>query len=484
MAIWLYNTLVRRKQTFRPIKDKEVKMYCCGLTVYDYPHIGNMKTYVNEDNIRRVLEVNGYKVTHVMNITDVGHLTSQADTGEDKVEMTAREMRKDARELAEYYANIFFKDLETLNILKPHIIAKATDNIKEMIELVKKLEDKGYTYVIEGDGVYFDTSKFKGYGRLTGMNFKQLNKYLRAGARVEVVPGKRNITDFALWKFSPKDVKRQMEWPSPWGVGFPGWHIECSAMSMKYLGETFDIHCGGIDHIYIHHCNEIAQSEAATGKRFVNYWLHCQFLLVEGKKMSKSLKNYYTLKDLLDRGYSWREIRYLLMSSHYRHQLNFTFRGLDAARASINRITEFLKKLNSVQEGKHSKILRPSMNKAKTDFLKAINDDINLPEALAVFFNFISKINKMLTKNRITKEDSKNIIELTLWFDKVLGLRLDEFLGGEGELPEEAKSLIEARRKARQEKNFELADRLREELRNRFGIFIEDTKEGERWRRL
>lgn len=484
MAIRFYNTLGRRKQIFKPIKDQEVKMYCCGLTVYDYPHIGNLRTYIDEDIIRRVLEVNGYKVTHVMNITDVGHLTSQADSGEDKVEMMARELKKNAWELAEYFTAVFFKDLETLNILKPHIIVKATENIKEMIELIKKLEDKGYTYTIEGDGIYFDTSKFKEYGKLTGMNFKQLNRYLKAGARVEVIPGKRNITDFALWKFSPKDVKRQMEWPSPWGTGFPGWHIECSAMSMKYLGETFDIHCGGIDHIYIHHCNEIAQSEAATGKTFVHYWIHCQFLLVEGKKMSKSLKNYYTLKDVMDKGYSWREIRYLLMSSHYRHQLDFTFRGLDAARASISRIAEFLKKLNSVQEGRHSRRLPPLIVRARAGFLRALNDDINMPKALAVFFDFISDVNKMLAKNMITKKDSEKIIELMLWFDRVLGLKLNEFIEGEKELPEEAKSLIAARRRARQERNFELADKIREELKVRFGILIEDTKEGERWRRL
>jgi len=312
MKIKVFNTLTRKKEVFKPLKDKEVRIYTCGPTVYDYAHIGNLRTYVNEDMIKRVFKLFGYKVIHVMNITDVGHLTSDADTGEDKMQKTAREKRKTAWEIAKFFTDEFFKDIETLNIEKADFVPKATEHIKEMQELVEKLKKKGYAYILR-DGIYYDTSKFKDYGKLTGMSFKELNKYLKEGARVEPVEGKRNITDFALWKFSPKDAKRDMEWDyfTTWKlneeeykkveefskenpnikilevkkengnlivkfnfVGFPGWHIECSAMSMKYLGETFDIHMGGVDHISIHHPNEIAQSEAATGKKFVNYWLH------------------------------------------------------------------------------------------------------------------------------------------------------------------------------------------------------------------
>jgi len=484
MMLKLYNTLGRKKQIFKPIHDKEVKMYCCGLTVYDYPHIGNMKTYVNEDILRRVLELNGYKVTQVMNITDVGHLTSQADTGEDKVEMMAREQKKNAWEIADFFTKTFYRDMETLNILLPNKMVKATDNIGEMIALVKKLEDKEYTYKIEGDGIYFDTSKFKGYGKLTGINFKRLNKYLKAGARVELVQGKKNITDFALWKFSPKYEKRQMEWDSPWGVGFPGWHIECSTMSMKYLGVTFDIHCGGVDHIYIHHSNEIAQSEASTGQKFVNYWIHCQFLLVEGKKMSKSLKNYYTPKDILDKGYSWREVRYLFVSSHYRHQLNFTFEGLKAARASIERISSFLKKIKEAEVQDRPKSLSLLLVKTKKEFLKAINDDINTPKALAVTFKFITAVNKIQVAKKLSKKDAQKAIELILWFDNVFGLKLAEFLKEDKELTKEVRELVEERKKSRQERDFERSDKIRNELREKYGIVVEDVKEGMKWRRI
>ena len=483
MVLRLFNTLGRKKQIFKPVYDNEVKMYCCGLTVYDYPHIGNMKTYVNEDVLRRVLELDGYRVTQVMNITDVGHLTSQADTGEDKVEKTARERKKNAWEIADFFTKIFCREMEALNILLPNRIVKATDNIDEMIALVKRLEEKGYTYKIEGDGIYFDTSKFKGYGKLTGMDFKRLNKYLKAGARVELVQGKKNITDFALWKFSPKDKKRQMEWNSPWGVGFPGWHIECSAMSMKYLGDTLDIHCGGVDHIYIHHTNEIAQSEASTGKKFVNYWFHCQFLLVEGKKMSKSLKNYYTLKDILDKGYSWREVRYLFLSSHYRHQLNFTFTGLNGAKASIERISNFLKTIKEAEVPIRPKSLSSSLSKAKKDFLKAVNDDINMPKALAVTFKFITTVNKISEAKKLSKDNAKKAIELILWFDNVFGLKLKDFLEEGNELTKEVKDLIEERNKARQKKDFKRSDEIRNELREKYGLIVEDTKEGIRWRR-
>lgn len=448
---------------------------------YDFAHIGNLRAYVFEDILRRVLELNGFKVLHVMNLTDVGHLTSQADEGEDKVEMAARREKKSAWEIAEFYTKAFFEDIKTLNILKPHITPRATQHIKEMIDLIKVLEAKGYTYRID-DGIYFDTSKFRGYGKLTGMRFKQLNKWLKAGARVPFNPQKKHLTDFALWKFSPKGIKRQMEWDSPWGRGFPGWHIECSAMSMKYLGHTFDIHCGGVDHIPIHHPNEIAQSEAATGKKFVNYWLHCEFLVVEGRKMSKSLGNYYTLKDLLSMGYGWREVRYVLLSAHYRQQLNFTFDGLRSAKASIERIAEFMRKLKGVKRGKHSKELTKVLRRARKEFLLAINDDLNMPRALAVVFGFISKVNRLLP-NGLTKRDAEKAIDTMLWFDKVLGLNLSEFLKVK-ELPKEVKKLIRERERARRRGNYKLADRIRTKIREEYGIALEDTEEGVKWKFL
>ncbi|MEM0333037.1 MAG: cysteine--tRNA ligase [Candidatus Aenigmatarchaeota archaeon] len=521
IRIKIYNTLSRKKQVFKPIENKTVKIYTCGPTVYDYAHIGNLRTYVNEDMIRRTFELFGFKVIHVMNITDVGHLTSQADTGEDKIEKSAMEKQKTAWEIAEFYTQEFFKDIETLNIRKAHIIPKATEHIKEMQELIEKLKENGYAYILK-DGIYYDTSKFKEYGKLTGMSFKKLNKYLIEGARVEPVEGKKNITDFALWKFSPPDRKRHMEWDyiTEWKlskeefekikdyansnhnikildvkdlgnevlvkfnfVGFPGWHIECSAMSMKYLGETFDIHAGGIDHIPIHHTNEIAQSEAATGKKFVNYWIHCNFLLVNGQKMSKSLGNYYTLRDLLAKGYSWREIRFLFLSAHYRDEQNFTFEALEAAKNSLEKIRNFLLTLKSYDGGKHNKEYTKILRETKKEFLKSLADDFNMPKALSVLFNFITETNKRIASKEISKNDAKRAIDLILYFDNVLGLKLEEFLKEE-EIPEEAKKLIEERERLRKEMKYEEADKIREILKEKFGILVEDTKEGSKWKKI
>ena len=341
----LYNTLTKGIERFVPIKKGHVGMYCCGPTVYDFAHIGNLRTYICEDLLKRTLKYEGYEVTHVMNITDVGHLTSDADTGLDKIEKSAEEQKKSAWEISKMYTDFFLQDIKKLNIESPTILCKATDNINEMIILVKRLEEKGFTYRID-DGIYYDTSKFKDYGKLAGMSFDELNKSLKAGARVEFNPQKRNITDFALWKFSPKDKKRQMEWPSPWGVGFPGWHIECSAMSMKYLGEHFDIHCGGVDHIPIHHTNEIAQSEGATGKKFVNYWFHVEFLLVNGRKMSKSLKNFYTLRDLEKMGFDPLSFRLMVIDSHYRDKIDFTLEKLKKYEKTLNDIDISIKTMD------------------------------------------------------------------------------------------------------------------------------------------
>jgi len=317
MSLKFYNTLTRKLEDFNPLNPPNVGLYTCGPTVYMYAHIGNLRTYIFEDILKRVLLANNYKVNHVMNITDVGHLTSDADTGDDKLEKEAIKENKNAWEIAAFYTAAFQKDLEELNIIPPDIWCKATDHINEQIELVKKLESKGFTYRTD-DGIYFDTSKVADYGKLAGLDIEGL----RAGIRVEMVAGKKNPTDFALWKFSPTNVKRQMEWDSPWGKGFPGWHIECAAMSMKYLGETFDIHCGGIDHIPVHHTNEIAEAESATGKPFVKYWLHGEFLELKEGRMGKSEGNAILVSTLKEKGFDPLSYRYLVLNTHYRKRWN------------------------------------------------------------------------------------------------------------------------------------------------------------------
>ncbi|HKZ34226.1 MAG TPA: cysteine--tRNA ligase, partial [Candidatus Nanoarchaeia archaeon] len=316
--IKLYNTLTRKKEVFKPLKKGQVGVYTCGPTVYWYQHIGNLRTYIFADILKRVFLYNNYKVKHIINVTDVGHLTSDADTGEDKIERAAKREGKTAREIADYYLRIFQEDFKKLNILEPNSWPKATEHIKEQIELIKKLEEKGFTYKTN-DGIYFNTGKLKDYGKLARLKIRGL----QAGKRISLGE-KKNKTDFALWKFSPLGEKRQQEWDSPWGIGFPGWHIECSAMSMKYLGENFDIHTGGQDHIQIHHTNEIAQSEAATGKPFVRYWLHGAWLLFRGRKISKSLGGLYTISELEKLGFEPIDFRYLCLGTHYRKPLSFT----------------------------------------------------------------------------------------------------------------------------------------------------------------
>lgn len=333
----IYNTLTRTKEDFKPIRDNHVYMYSCGPTVYSYAHIGNFRTYIFMDLIRRVLKYNGYKLKGVLNITDVGHLMRDGDDGEDKMVKASREERKTPLEIADFYTKVFFEDLQKLNIKKPEIIAKATDHIQEMIDYVKALEEKGYAYETS-DGIYFDISKFPGYGKLSGINLEDQ----KAGARVEVNSEKRNPADFALWKKA--EPEHIMQWPSPWGMGYPGWHIECSAMSLKYLGTPFDIHSGGVDHIPIHHENEIAQNEALTGKKSVNYWMHGEFMLVDGGKMSKSLGNIYTISQLEERGFSAMDFRFLCLNAHYRKKLNFTFEGLASAKTSRERLCAALYK--------------------------------------------------------------------------------------------------------------------------------------------
>jgi cysteinyl-tRNA synthetase len=468
--IYLFNTLTRKKEKFVPIKRDEVRMYCCGPTVYWYAHIGNFRTYIFEDVLRRVLEFNGFRVKHVMNITDVGHLTSDADTGEDKMEVGAQRERKTVWEIADFYAQKFFEDSERLNIIRPTIVCRATDHIADMIEFIRKLEEKGYTYIID-DGVYFDTLKLKSYGKLTGMDFERLNETLKAGARVEYNPNKRNLTDFCLWRFSPKDRKRQMEWDSPWGVGFPGWHIECTVMGMKYLGEHFDIHCGGIDHIPIHHTNEIAQAEAITGKPPANYWLHGAFLVFgKSMKMAKSAGEIITVQTIMDEGFDPLAFRYLCLTAHYRSELVFTWESLQSAQNALSTLREHVRSLAENLEDSASR--SPKFEEYYEKFLEAINDDLNMPKALALTWVLVRE-EKMLT--------NREKYDLLMEFDKIFALDLARNVQREEKLPPEAEELIKKREEARKAKDWTAADKIREQLRA-MGIIVEDTPQGVRWR--
>lgn len=443
----LYNTLSRKKEIFNPLSDNTVKMYSCGPTVYNFAHIGNMRTYVFMDILRRTLKFCGYKLKGVMNVTDVGHLLSDSDDGEDKMEVAARKQQKSVKEIADTYAKAFFEDLEKLNIEKPEIIAYATEHIKEMIEYVKELQKAGYAYEIS-DGIYFDTSKFKDYGKLSGIDIEnQL-----AGARVEVNDEKRNSIDFALWKKA--DPNHIMQWESPWGMGYPGWHIECSAMSRKYLGMPFDIHTGGVDHIPIHHENEIAQNEALTKNKSVNFWMHGEFMLVDNGKMSKSLNNTYTISDLKEKGYSAMDFRYFCLNTHYRKKLNFTFDSMNFAKTSYRRLKEQLLLHKNSKAVTDKKVIE----EYKEKFKNAVEDDLNIPLALGILWTMLKE------------EKSKDIYDTAIYFDKVLGLNLDKEESEEKPqttLPQEITELAEKRKQAKAEKNFALADSLRNEIENK-----------------
>lgn len=450
----VYNTLTRRKEEFVPLNDKVVTMYSCGPTVYSYAHIGNMRAYLFMDSVRRTLKYNGYKLKGVMNITDVGHLLSDGDDGEDKMEKASREQQKSVYEIAAIYTDAFMKDLAKLNIGKPEIIAKATDHINDMIKYVEALVDKGYGYETS-DGIYFDISKFREYGKLSGLDLEGQ----RAGARVDVNDEKRNPADFALWKKAPKE--HIMQWESPWGMGYPGWHIECSAMSRKYLGDTFDIHTGGVDHIRVHHENEIAQSEALVGHKTVDYWMHVEFMQVDGGKMSKSLKNTYTVSELEQKGYSAMAFRYFCLNTHYRKKLNFTFEGMDAAKTAYNRL---LAAVHSHKGGKSFD--EEAVKKYDELFTEAINDDINIPLGLGVLWNMLKE------------KPSQAIYDLAMKFDKVLGLALDtESAPEKVEAPEEVIKLAELRLKARKDKDWAQSDVLREQI-SKLGYQIIDKKDG------
>ena len=455
----LYNTLTRKKEIFKPLKDKKVGLYTCGPTVYWFAHIGNLRTYIFEDILKRVLEYNGFKVKHVMNITDIGHLVSDEDVGEDKILLAAKREKKTPKEVARFYEREFKKDLKLLNIKKPDIWVRATETIQDQIELIKILERKSFTYIIE-DGVYFNSSKLKTYGRLWPKKMKIL-----PGKRVKMVPGKRNPTDFALWKF-PKKKRKKFLWNSPWGKGFPGWHTECVVMSIKHLGIPFDIHCGGVDHILIHHTNEIAQAEAAFSKILARYWLHGEFLQVEGKKMAKSERNIFTLKDLIDRGFKPLAFRYLCLTAHYRSKLNFTFDSLKSCQNALENLYE-----KTLEYKTRKKIKTKNFERYKKKFLNAINDDLNTPKALAIVWELVS--------DQKVKDAEK--YQILLDFDKVLGFNLEKLK--KPKIPEKIKKLIKIREEYRKKGDFEKADEIREKIK-KLGFWIEDTKEGPKIKKL
>lgn len=448
MVLKLYNTLGRKKQEFKPIKKPQVGIYSCGPTVYWYQHIGNLRSYIFSDILKRVLKYNGYNIKQIMNITDVGHLTSDSDEGEDKIEKAAAKEGKNAKEIADYYLKIFKQDFKKLNIIEPDIWCKATEHIKEQIYLIKKLEEKGYTYKTS-DGIYFNTSKLKDYGKLAKLKIGKL----KAGARIEIGE-KKNKTDFALWKFSEKPGERQQEWKSPWGVGFPGWHIECSAMSMKYLGETIDIHTGGEDHIPIHHTNEIAQSEAATGKKFVNYWLHGAFLTSRGEKVSKSKGGLYTISELEKQNFLALSYRYLCLTAHYKTQLEFSLETLNNAQNSYKRLK------NIISEIKDDKKINEKYLK---EFENVINNDLDMPKALQVLWKLVRD------------EKASGKIQTIAKMDEVFGL--DLLKQEKISVSSEIQNLVDEREKARTNKDYKKADEIRDKINN-LGYQINDTENG------
>jgi cysteinyl-tRNA synthetase len=474
----IYNTLTHKKQEFESIMEKYVGMYTCGPTVYNFAHIGNMRAYIVADLLKRVLIYNGYEVNHAMNITDVGHLVSDANLGEDKMRIGAEREHKTVYEIAEFYTEKFMEDFKRLNLIMPNIIAKATAHVNEMLELIYRLDEKGYLYKVE-TGMYYDTSKFKNYGQLMNLSFEELNNYLVAGARVERASGIKNTTDFAVWRFSKPDVK-DMVWDTKYGKGFPGWHIECSAMSMEYLGEHFDIHTGGVDHLPIHHTNEIAQSESATKKKFVNFWVHNEYLLINGKKISKSLHNFYTLQDLIDKGYSANSYKYLILSSHYKSQANFTMEALENASNTLNGIYSFIKKVSDSKGAKNNILLMEKVNKIKKEFFEFINDDLDTPQALSKMHTLITETNKF---PELGKADANAILASLMEFDKILGLNFEEHMKKQ-EISNEIRELIEKRNKLRNEKKFAESDKIRKKLKEDYNVEIEDNAQGTSWHRL
>lgn len=461
MNIRFYNTLHRKAEEFIPLK-KTVGLYTCGPTVYNFAHIGNLRAYIFEDVLKRTLLYSGLKVKHILNITDVGHLVGDTDSGQDKMEKGAEREGKTAWDIAEFYTKAFFRDLEELNILPADLYPKATEHIEEQINLIKKLEKKGFTYQTS-DGIYFDTTKLKDYGKMALL----AGQKLEAGARVDMGE-KKNATDFALWKFSSKNVERQMEWGSPWGIGFPGWHIECSAMAAKYLGQPFDIHCGGVDHIAIHHTNEIAQSEAAEDKPLANYWLHSEFLVLGKDKMAKSGDNFITLSSLQGKNIPPLAYRYFVLQTHYRKQLAFSYEALEAAQTGLKNLYQTAAKIK-----RNTSVIKEE--KIKEEVENEFFNDLNTPAALGLIWDALKNL--------------KISYKTLLSFDEVLGLKIDENVKNiekanqEQPISDEIKNLIKKRDEARASKNWEQSDQLREQLED-LGYQVEDSKEGTKIKKL
>ena len=474
MPLTFYNTLTRRKAEFSPVNPGKVHIYTCGPTIYGYAHIGNFRAYIFEDLLRRYLEYKGFEVLHVMNITDV----------DDKTIRDSQKAGLPLKDFTRKYEEAFFRDRDILNIKPAHVYPRATEHIPEMLALVKRLQDKGFTYESEGS-IYFRIAAFPNYGQLSGM----VVEGLKAGARVEHDEyEKEEARDFALWK-AWREEDGDVWWDSPFGKGRPGWHLECSAMSMKYLGETFDIHCGGVDNIFPHHENEIAQSEAAAGKKFVNYWLHCGYLLVEGEKMSKSKGNYFTIKQLTE-GYqlpngeivnrvSPQTIRYALLSVHYRQQLNFTLRSLTNAELALERLQIFIQRLQSIKSDKSKLKIDDLIVNSKKKFEEAMDDDLNISGALGHIFSFVREINIIIDNDELSHSDAKSILTFLEEIDMVLSVMNFE----NPEIDEQIEELIRHREKARSNRDWSSADKIREKLAE-MSIVLEDTPEGTRWKKV
>ena len=464
ISLQFFNTLTRKKERFTPLNNKKVHMYTCGPTVYDYAHIGNFRAFIFEDFLKRWLEYHGYEVLHIMNITDI----------DDKTIKRSQEKKMSLKKFTNFYSNAFFEDIKTLNIKPANCYPKATEHISEMVDLINKLLIKGYAYKSKEKSIYYSIKKFRNYGKLSNLKIKNL-KIGSRGKRDEY--GKDQVQDFVLWKaWVPEDGEAY--WETELGKGRPGWHIECSAMSMKYLGDTFDIHCGGVDNIFPHHENEIAQSEAASNKTFVKYWLHNEHLLVEGRKMSKKHGNYYTLRDLIQKKIDPSAIRFLLLSTHYRAQFNFTFEGLESAKRAVERLRNFFRRLQKTDGQSYDKKVKELIKVVEFNFCKALDDDLNVNVMLAGLFDFVREINNLLDKNKVSKQEAKKITEVMQRFDDVLGVigKIDSDFS----LSKEAELLIKEREKARKNKNWKKSDEIRNRLKS-MGILVEDTSHGVKW---
>lgn len=460
----IFNTLSKKKENFKPLEDKKVRIYSCGPTVYFYPHIGNYRAYIAADLLHRALLYLGYKVKLIMNITDV----------DDKTIRDSQKQKKKLNAFTKPFIKGFFEDLVALNILPADIYPRATEHIPDMVKMIKLLLKNGLAYKAKDDCIYYSINKFKNYGKLAHLDKEQLMAGA-SGIRSDEY-SKENVRDFALWKAYSKE-DGNVFWNTEIGKGRPGWHIECSAMSTHYLGKSFDIHTGGVDLIFPHHENEIAQSEGAFNVPFVKYWVHNEWLLVEGKKMSKSLGNFYTLRDLLEKGFDSFAVRYLLLAAHYRQQLNFTFKGLDAAKNSLQRIWDFIERLESV-EGRYNTKFSSVVIKYSKKFKSAVSDDLDTPKALAVMFDFIKDTNRLIEKNDFGRKNAKEALNLMKEFDSVLGL-----LKEKENISKVLLDLINKREQARKNKDFKLADKIRNDLKNK-GILLEDSSSGVRWKKI